>query len=183
MHKPHLSDAGSAKPDAIADDLLETIAAYVAEDRPLDVQTKFTAALCLMDAFACALGALAEPPLLLGPLFDGEGDYGARVPGTALESDPAKAAFDISLLIRWLDFSDTSILGGHPSDNIGAILATAEYRSRQEMRAGRAPLVMDDVFRAMRTAYEIQGCLASNRLDSRDVGLDHVIYVKLASAA
>jgi 2-methylcitrate dehydratase len=179
-----LPSTGLAPAGIAADtDLLNAITAYVVRNEPLDAAATRTAALTLMDALACLAGSLAEPPPLLGPWFVGPRGEGARVPGTTLEADPAKAAFDISLLIRWLDFSDTSILGGHPSDNIGAILATAEYRSRQEMRAGRAPLVMDDVFRAMRTAYEIQGCLASNRLDSRDVGLDHVIYVKLASAA
>src|SRR5271166_4250253 len=178
------SSTGFAPTGSAADaDILNAVTAYVVRNEPLDAANTRTAALTLMDAIACLTGSLAEPRPLLGPLFKGSRGEGARVPGTALEADPAKAAFDISLLIRWLDFSDTSILGGHPSDNIGAILATAEYRSRQEMRAGRAPLVMDDVFRAMRTAYEIQGCLASNRLDSRDVGLDHVIYVKLASAA
>lgn len=179
-----LPSTGYAPAGIAADtDLLDAITAYVVRNEPLDAAATRTAALALMDALACLAGSLADPPSLLGPLFPGVRGEGARVPGTALEVDPARAAFDISLLIRWLDFSDTSILGGHPSDNIGAILATAEYRSRQEMRAGRAPLLMDDVFRAMRTAYEIQGCLASNRLDSRDVGLDHVIYVKLASAA
>lgn len=179
-----LPSTGYAPAGIAADtDLLDAITTYVVRNEPLDATATRTAALALMDALACLSGSLAEPPPLLGPLFKGVRGEGARVPGTALEADPARAAFDISLLIRWLDFSDTSILGGHPSDNLGAILATAEYRSRQEMRAGRPPLIMDDVFRAMRTAYEIQGCLASNRLDSRDVGLDHVIYVKLASAA
>lgn len=167
-------------------DLLETIAQYVVQDRLLSPEAECIAALCMMDALACALGALADPPLLLGPLFDNGGcadGSGARVLGTALEANPAKAAFDTSMLIRWLDFSDTSMLGGHPSDNLGAILAAAEYRSGQLQRAGQPALTMSDVFRALRSAYEIQGCLASNRLDSPSVGLDHVFYVKLASTA
>jgi len=167
-------------------DILETIAGYVARDSRLTPEAERTAALCVMDALACGLGALADPPLLLGPLFDTAGrpdGFGARVPGTALEANPAKAAFDTSMLIRWLDFSDTSVLGGHPSDNLGAILAAAEYRSGQLARAGQPPLTMGDVFRALRSAYEIQGCLASNRLDGPPVGLDHVAYVKFASTA
>ncbi|HTH97181.1 MAG TPA: MmgE/PrpD family protein [Stellaceae bacterium] len=165
------------------DGLLDTLAGYAAADRPLAPATTRIAALTLMDALACAAGALAHRPALLGPLFEGTGGHGARVPATDIEADPVKAAFDTSLLIRWLDFSDTSILGGHPSDNLGAILAAAEYRSRQLVAEGRAPLVMDEVFRAIRTAYEIQGCLASNKLDGTGIGLDHVFYVKMASAA
>lgn len=164
-------------------DLLADVVAYVMRDEPLSKTTLRTAGLALLDALACLAGSLDEPPPLLGPWFVGQAGSGARVPGTALEHDPIKAAFDISLLIRWQDFSDTSVLGGHPSDNIGAILASAEFRSGEEMRAGRPALVIDDVFRAMRTAYEIQGCLASNRLDAPEVGLDHVAYVKLASTA
>jgi len=176
----------SNTPGAGTSDILETIAGYVERDSCLTPEAERTAALCVMDALACALGALADPPLLLGPLFDTLGrqeGLGARVPGTALEANPAKAAFDTSMLIRWLDFSDTSVLGGHPSDNLGAILAAAEYRSGQLLRAGRRALTMRDVFHALCSAYEVQGCLASNRLDDPSVGLDHVIYVKLASAA
>jgi len=168
------------------DDVLEIIAQYVERDDPLSPDAQRTAALCLMDALACALGALSNPPLLLGPLFDTAGrsdGLGARVLGTALEANPVKAAFDTSMLIRWLDFSDTSVLGGHPSDNLGAILAAAEYRSGQLLRPGRPALTMRDVFRALSSAYEIQGCLASNRLDDPSIGLDHVFYVKLASTA
>jgi 2-methylcitrate dehydratase len=181
-----MNDSTSNPAGAGTSEILETIADYVAHDRGLTPEAERTAALCVMDALGCALGALADPPLLLGPLFDTAGrsdGFGARVPGTALEANPAKAAFDTSMLIRWLDFSDTSVLGGHPSDNLGAIFAAAEYRSGQLVRAGQPALTMRDVFSAMRSAYEIQGCLASNRLDDPSVGLDHVIYVKLASAA
>ena len=164
-------------------DLLDLVATYTARNEPISATTTSAGALALMNALACLAGSLGEPPSLLGPWFDGDAGGGARVPGTTLDLDPIKAAFDISLLIRWQDFSDTSSLGGHPSDNIGAILATAEYRSRKELRAGRPPLAMDVVFRAMRTAYEIQGCLASNRLDAPEIGLDHVAYVKFASTA
>jgi len=106
-----------------------------------------------------------------------------RILATALVADPVKAAFDMSMLIRWMDFSDTSVLGAHPSDNIGAILAAAQRRSERRLLEGGDARTMDDVTRALRTAYEIQGCLASNNVDGTDIGLDHVFYVKIASTA
>ncbi|MDE2516720.1 MAG: MmgE/PrpD family protein [Rhodospirillales bacterium] len=163
-------------------DLLDTLAAYAMRNAPLAAATTRTASLALLDALACLAASLADPPPLLGPWFAGANDA-AFVPGCDDRQDPIKTAFDISLLIRWQDFSDTSLLGGHPSDNLGAILAVAAHRARMCRRAGMAGPRMDDVFRAMRTAYEIQGCLAINRLDAPAVGLDHVAYVRLASAA
>ncbi len=167
----------------MAGDLLDELAAYAVLDAPLVAEAAQAACLCLTDALACAVGALAEHPLLVGPLFEDASGGPCRVPGLTRTCDPAKAAFDAALLIRWMDFSDTSVLGGHPSDNLGAILAAAQLGSLREARAGRPALTMGHVARAMRTAYEIQGCLAGNRVDAPEVGLDHVFYVKLASTA
>lgn len=163
--------------------LLDELADYATSDSPLADASRGTACLCLMDALACAVGAAQQKPLLLGSLFEGAAGGTTRVLGTALVADPVKAAFDTSMLIRWMDFSDTSVLGGHPSDNLGAILAAAQHRSERQLLEGAPALTMDDVGRALRTAYEIQGCLASNKVDGTDIGLDHVFYVKIASTA
>jgi 2-methylcitrate dehydratase len=163
--------------------LLDDLADYAISNAPLADTSRGMACLCLTDALACAVGATQQKPLLLGNLF-GEAVGGTtRILGTALMADPVKAAFDMSMLIRWMDFSDTSVLGGHPSDNIGAILSAAQHRSERQLLEGGEPLTMDDVARALRTAYEIQGCLASNKVDAANIGLDHVFYVKVASTA
>ena len=121
---------------------------------------------------------------------------GARVPGTAYELDPVQGAFNIGAIVRWLDFNDTWLAAewGHPSDNLGAILATADWLSRNEAAPGalsaftralparRAPLSMRDVLTAMIKAHEIQGVLALENSFNR-VGLDHVILVRIASTA
>ena len=159
--------------------LLDDLADYAISDTPLTAATRGTACLCLTDALACAMGAAQQQPQLLGSLFTGAAGGTTRILGTDLVADPVKAAFDTSMLIRWMDFSDTSVLGGHPSDNLGAILAAAQQRVLEDGTV----LTMDDVARALRTAYEIQGCLASNKVDGVDIGLDHVFYVKMASTA
>ena len=109
---------------------------------------------------------------------------GARVPGTQFELDPVKAAWDIGCMIRWLDFNDTWLAAewGHPSDNLGGILAVADYVSRDNVARGKAPLTMRDVLTAMIKAHEIQGCLALENSFNR-VGLDHVLLVRVASTA
>src|SRR6185295_7135730 len=109
---------------------------------------------------------------------------GARVPGTGYELDPVTAAFNIGALVRWLDFNDTWLAAewGHPSDNLGAILAVADYLSRQRVAAKQNPLTMADVLTAMIKAHEIQGVLALNHSFNR-VGLDHVLLVRVASTA
>jgi 2-methylcitrate dehydratase len=167
----------------VTSQLLDDLADYAVSNAPLEDAARRTACLCLTDALACAVGAAEQKPPLLGSLFGDVGVGTTRVLGTALAADPVKAAFDTSMLIRWMDFSDTSVLGGHPSDNIGAILSAAQHRSERRLLEGSRALTMDDVARALRTAYEIQGCLASNKVDGADVGLDHVFYVKLASTA
>jgi 2-methylcitrate dehydratase len=109
---------------------------------------------------------------------------GARVPGTGYQLDPVQAAFNIGAMIRWLDFNDTWLAAewGHPSDNLGGILATADWLSRSGLAAGRPPLLMRDVLTAMIKAHEIQGCIALENSFNK-VGLDHVVLVKVASTA
>ena len=109
---------------------------------------------------------------------------GARVPGTSYELDPVQAAFNIGTMVRWLDFNDTWLAAewGHPSDNVGAILAVADYVSLQNVQQGKPALTMRTVLSCMIKAHEIQGCLALENSFNR-VGLDHVFLVKIASAA
>ena len=146
-----------------------------------------TARHCLMDTLGCGLLALRYPECTkhLGPIVSGTiVPGGSRVPGTQFEMDPVKAAFDIGCVVRWLDFNDTWLAAewGHPSDNLGAILAVADYVSRQRLASGYKPLVMKEVLEAMVKAHEIQGVMALENSFNR-VGLDHVVLVKLASTA
>lgn len=146
-----------------------------------------TARYCLMDTLGCGFEALDYPACtkLLGPVVAGTRvPHGAKVPGTAYQLDPILAAFNIGAMIRWLDFNDTWLAAewGHPSDNLGGILAVADYMSRQAVSAGKPPLHMQDVLTAMIKAHEIQGVLALENSFNR-VGLDHVILVKIASTA
>lgn len=169
------------------DELFITIADYVC-DKTIDSESAYqTAGFCLMDALGCAMVALNEPECikLLGPLVPQTMvPQGARVPGTDYVLDPVKAAFDLGTMIRWYDFNDTWLAAewGHPSDNIGAILSVADYKSRNNIHEGHSPLKMSDVLTAIIKAYEIQGILALENSFNR-MGLDHVILVKLASAA
>lgn len=173
------------KPDY--DLVLRDIADYVLTT-PIDSELAYeTARLCLMDTLGCGILALSfgECTKLLGPVVPGALlPGGARVPGTSYELDPVQAAFNIGTMIRWLDYNDTWLAAewGHPSDNLGAILAVADYLSRQREQQGKAPLLMQEVLTAMIKAHEIQGCLALLNSFNR-VGLDHVLLVKLASAA
>jgi len=168
------------------DRLLTEIADYVLDFRGGGDEARRIARYCLMDTLGCGVLALNYPACtkLLGPLVPGaELRGGARVPGTRFELDPVTAAFNIGALIRWLDFNDTWLAQewGHPSDNLGAILAVADYASRK--RGGRQPpLSMGDVLTAMIQAHEIQGVLALNNSFNR-VGLDHVLLVRIASTA
>lgn len=142
---------------------------------------------CLLDTLGCGLEALEYPACtkLLGPLVPGSVvKNGVKVPGTNYELDPVQAAFNIGTMIRWLDFNDTWLAAewGHPSDNLGGILATADWISRNAVTKGAKPLVMRDVLTAMIKAHEIQGCIALENSFNR-VGLDHVVLVKVASTA
>ncbi len=163
------------------------IADYVLDDDIDSDEAYETARNCLMDSLGCALLALGFPACTrhLGPFVEGTVvPNGARVPGTQHQLDPVKAAWDIGAMVRWLDFNDTWLAAewGHPSDNLGAILAIADWRSRAAVAAGGDPLKMQDVLTAMIKAHEIQGCLALENAFNR-VGLDHVILVKAASTA
>lgn len=181
MSHHDLSDASRPAPDA----LLSQIADYVLATGAITGEEAFdTARLCLMDTLGCGLLALNFPACtkLLGPVVPGATmpGRGARVPGTAHELDPVQAAFNIGAMIRWLDFNDTWLAAewGHPSDNLGGILAVADYLSR----SGEKPLTMRDVLLAMIQAHEIQGILALENSFNR-VGLDHVLLVRIASTA
>lgn len=169
------------------DDVLVTIADYVCQQQINSEEAYNTARYCLMDTLGCGLLALRFPECTkhLGPLVPGTTvRHGARVPGTSHELDPVKAAWDIGAMIRWLDYNDTWLAAewGHPSDNLGGILAVADYLSRCRLAEGKAPLTMRDVLTAMIKAHEIQGILALENSFNR-VGLDHVILVKVASTA
>ncbi|MGD0585506.1 MAG: MmgE/PrpD family protein, partial [Oryzomonas sp.] len=170
-----------------ADREMAEIADYVADYRIDSDEAYATACYVLLDALGSAFLALRFPECtrLLGPFVDGTSvPLGARVPGTRYVLDPLKAAFDIGILIRWLDFNDTWLAAewGHPSDNLGGILATADFISRRNPAADRAPLTMGAVLTAMVKAHEIQGIMALENSFNR-VGLDHVVLVKLATAA
>jgi len=171
------------EPDAI----LQQIADYVFEvEKITGDEALNTARLCLMDALGCGLLALNYPACtkLLGPVVPGATmpGTGARVPGTSYELDPIQAAFNIGTIVRWLDFNDTWLAAewGHPSDNLGAILAVADYLSRNSMRQGIEAPTIRDVLVAMIQAYESQGVLALENGFNR-VGLDHVLLVRIAS--
>jgi 2-methylcitrate dehydratase len=171
----------------VADEVLVGIAEYVGRARVGSRLAYETARHCLMDSLGCAFEALHYPACtkLLGPVVPGTVvPNGARVPGTQFQLDPVKAAFDIGTTVRWLDFNDTWLAAewGHPSDNLGAILATADWLSRTAVAGGRRPLTVHDVLAAMIKAHEIQGCLALENAFNR-VGLDHVVLVKVASTA
>ncbi len=146
-----------------------------------------TARHILIDTLGCGLEALGYPAArkLLGPVVKGTTvPHGARVPGTQFQLDPVQAAFNIGALIRWLDFNDTWLAAewGHPSDNLGGILATADWLSRSAVAAGRKPLAMREVLTAIVKAHEIQGVIALENSFNK-VGLDHVLLVKVASTA
>jgi 2-methylcitrate dehydratase len=169
------------------DRVLTDIADYVTRFEPTSEVAYETARYCLMDTLACGFQALAYPACtkLLGPVVPGATlPGGARVPGTPYELDPVQAAFNIGTLVRWLDFNDTWLAAewGHPSDNLGAILAVCDYLSRQRTAAGSKGLVVRDLLTAMIQAHEIQGVLALENSFNR-VGLDHVILVRVASTA
>jgi 2-methylcitrate dehydratase len=170
-------------PDKVLTDIADYALGY-------EIQSELaytTARYCLIDTLGCGLEALEYPACtkLLGPVVAGTVvPHGAKVPGTALQLDPVQAAFNIGAMIRWLDFNDTWLAAewGHPSDNLGGILATADWLSRAAVAEGKPPLVMRDVLTAMIKAHEIQGCIALENSFNK-VGLDHVVLVKVASTA
>jgi len=179
-------DHRSAKRPA-PDSLLVDIAEYVLNKEIVSEDAYTTAHYCLIDSLACALLALSVPACKkrLGPVVAGaEMKGGVRVPGTRFELDPVQAAFNIGTMIRWLDFNDTWLAAewGHPSDNLGGILAVADYINKSFNNKSKSPLLVRDVLTALIKAYEIQGILALENSFNR-VGLDHVILVRIASTA
>ena len=175
----------NVRPDP--DQVLADIADYVLNH---DIQSDLayeTARNCLIDTLGCGLEALEYPACrkLLGPIVPGTVvPQGAKVPGTQFQLDPVQAAFSIGAMIRWLDFNDTWLAAewGHPSDNLGGILAVADWLSRTAVAAGKPPLTMRAVLAGMIKAHEIQGCIALENSFNK-VGLDHVVLVKVASTA
>ena len=169
--------------DQVIQDIADYVIGYeIDSDEAMD-----TARNCLMDTLGCGLLALRFPECTkhLGPLVQGTTvPNGARVPGTRFILDPVKAAWDIGCTIRWLDFNDTWLAAewGHPSDNLGGILAVADYLSQQKLGRGKQPLTMGQVLESMVKAHEIQGVLALENSFNR-VGLCHVLLVRVASVA
>ncbi|MDE3187803.1 MAG: bifunctional 2-methylcitrate dehydratase/aconitate hydratase [Acidobacteriota bacterium] len=178
----HISNERPA-PDKVLTDIADYALSY-------EIRSELaysTARYCLMDTLGCGLEALEYPACtrLLGPIVPGTVvPHGARVPGTSYQLDPVQAAFNIGAMIRWLDFNDTWLAAewGHPSDNLGGILATADWLSRTGLAEGKAPLQMRHVLTAMIKSHEIQGCIALENSFNK-VGLDHVVLVKVASTA
>ena len=175
------------QPSQEYDQVLVDIVDYV-ESFKIDSELAYeTARHCLIDTLGCGLEALEYPACtkLLGPIAEGTVvPHGAKVPGTQFQLDPVQAAFNIGTMIRWLDFNDTWLAAewGHPSDNLGGILAVSDWLSRKAIAAGKPPLRMREVLTAMIKAHEIQGCIALENSFNR-VGLDHVVLVKVASTA
>jgi len=169
------------------DPVLVDIATYAGEATITSELAYETARYCLVDTLACGFQALAYPACtkLMGPVVPGATmQGGARVPGTSYELDPVQAAFNIGAMIRWLDFNDTWLAAewGHPSDNLGGILAVADWRSRHAEAEGRAPFTVRDLLTAMIKAHEIQGVTALENAYNK-VGLDHVLNVRVATTA
>src|SRR5581483_2171962 len=183
MSSLDLKSAQRPDPDAV----LTAIADYARTYAITSQQAYDTARYCLMDTLACGFQALKYPACtkLLGPVVPGAVmPGGARVPGLSYELDPVQAAFNIGAMVRWLDFNDTWLAAewGHPSDNLGGILAVADYLARKAVMEGKTPPKVRDVLTGMIKAHEIQGVLALENSFNR-VGLDHVILVRVASTA
>ncbi|MDT8437462.1 MAG: bifunctional 2-methylcitrate dehydratase/aconitate hydratase [Wenzhouxiangellaceae bacterium] len=183
MSEIDIRAARRPEPDA----LIRAIADYVCDTEITSEEALKTAHYCLKDSLACAMLALRFPECvkLLGPVVPG-GDLpgGARVPGTHFELDPVQGAFNIGVLVRYLDFNDTWLAAewGHPSDNLGAILAVADYIARSDLAEGLVPPTVEQILVGMIKAHEIQGVLALKNSFNR-VGLDHVLLVRVASTA
>jgi 2-methylcitrate dehydratase len=178
-----VSDNLRPKPDQVLIDLAD----YVMDTTVGSTEAYATSRLCLMDALGCGLAALAHPACtrLLGPVVPGTVvPNGAHVPGTPFQLDPVTAAFNLGTMLRWLDYNDAWLAAewGHPSDNLGGILATADWLSREAIACGHNPLPVRDVLMGLIQAYEVQGILALENSFNR-VGLDHVVLVKVATTA
>lgn len=175
----------AVRPDP--DQAMVDIADYVVDYQIQSPEAFATARYMLLDSLGCSMLAMKHPECVkhLGPLVPGAGMAGGvKIPGTAFELDPVQAAYNIGVQVRWLDFNDTWLAAewGHPSDNLGAILAVADFISRKAVREGGKPILVRDVLEAAIKAHEIQGAYALRNSFNR-VGLDHVILVRLASTA
>ena len=169
------------------DRVLVDIASYARGAKIASEVAYETARYCLMDTLACGFQALSFPACvrMLGPVVPGATMAGgARVPGTSFELDPVQAAFNIGAMVRWLDFNDTWLAAewGHPSDNLGGILAVADWLSRNAVACGKKPLTMKDVLTAMIKAHEIQGCLALRSIYD-DRCINHPLHPVLLAPA
>ena len=178
----HISNV-RPKPDKVLVDIVDYVTKYKIKSKG----AYDTARYCLLDTLGCGFEALEYPACrkMLGPIVQGTlVPNGAKVPGTQFQMDPVKAAFDIGAMIRWLDFNDTWLAAewGHPSDNLGGILATADWLSRNAVATGKKPMTVHDLLTGMIKAHEIQGCIALENSFNK-VGLDHVVLVKVASTA
>lgn len=179
----YFDKADRPEPDQVLVDIAEYILNYKIESEA----ALTTARNCLIDTIGCGLLALKFPECVkhLGPIVpDTTVKHGARVFGRGDEMDPVKAAWDIGAIVRWLDFNDTWLAAewGHPSDNLGAIMALADYISRKNVAEGKEALTMRFVLECMIKAHEIQGVIALENSFNR-VGLDHVLLVRIASTA
>ncbi len=182
MSHDAIRDAKRPDPDKVLVDIADYVLGY---DVTRSQEAMQTARYCLMDTLGCGMLALNYPACtkLLGPVVPGAAmSGGVRVPGTSFELDPVRAAFNIGAMIRWLDYNDTWLAAewGHPSDNLGGVLAVADYLSRKALADGEEPLRMRDVLCAMIKAHEIQGVIALENGFNR-VGLDHVLLVRVAT--
>ena len=169
--------------DKVISDIVDYVMDYpIISDLAYD-----TAYHCLLDTLGCGMESLEYPACkkLLGPIVPGTiVPNGTKIPGTQFQLDPVQGAFNLGTMCRWLDFNDPWLAAewGHPSDNLGGILATADWLSRENIAKGKPPLVIRDVLTALIKAHEIQGCIALENAFNQ-VGLDHVILVKVASTA
>ncbi|MEX9869221.1 bifunctional 2-methylcitrate dehydratase/aconitate hydratase [Providencia huaxiensis] len=169
--------------DKVISDIVDYVMDYpITSDLAYD-----TAYHCLLDTLGCGMESLEYPACkkLLGPIVPGTiVPNGTKIPGTQFQLDPVQGAFNLGTMCRWLDFNDTWLAAewGHPSDNLGGILATADWLSRENIAKGKSPLSIRDVLTALIKAHEIQGCIALENAFNQ-VGLDHVILVKVASTA
>ena len=184
MSREAIREAKRPAPDKALTDIADYVRDY---DVTQSSEAMQTARYCLMDTLGCGMLALNYPACtkLLGPVVPGASVLGGvRVPGTSYELDPVRAAFNIGAMIRWLDFNDTWLAAewGHPSDNLGGVLALADYLSRLALARGEPPLRMRDVLAGMTKAHEIQGVIALENGFNR-VGLDHVLLVRVATTA
>ncbi|GAB1437622.1 2-methylcitrate dehydratase [Providencia sp.] len=169
------------------DKVISDIVDYVMDYPILSDLAYDTAYHCLLDTLGCGMESLEYPACkkLLGPIVPGTiVPNGTKIPGTQFQLDPVQGAFNLGTMCRWLDFNDTWLAAewGHPSDNLGGILATADWLSRENVAKGKSPLIIKDVLTALIKAHEIQGCIALENAFNK-VGLDHVILVKVASTA